>query len=72
MFYVGKLIEHVSKLKPDDQNYEIAEQFIMSNIHGHTFLDTSSRQVENQLTELKHKFRVHNYPQKDLDRLNYL
>jgi hypothetical protein len=47
LFYAGKLIEHVTKLTPEDQNYEIAESFILSNIHGHTFPDTSTRQVEN-------------------------
>ena len=72
MFYVDKIIRHVSKLEPEDENYAIAEEFIMSNLHGHTFPDTSTRQVESQLKDLKVKFRVHNFPAKDLERLDYL
>ena len=61
LFYVGKLIQHISKLEPQDENFSIAEDFIMSNINGHTFPDTSTRQVENQLRDLKMKFRLHNF-----------
>jgi hypothetical protein len=43
--YVDKLIRSVSKLDPSQQNYKIAEEFIVSNIETNNYPDVNENEV---------------------------
>ena len=44
--YVDALIQSVCGVEPGSRNYELAEDFAMSNINNHQFLDVNPNQVE--------------------------
>lgn len=44
--YIDSLIQHICKVEPGTKNYQLAEEFAMSNIENHQFLDINPNQVE--------------------------
>lgn len=74
LLYVDHLIRHVSRLNPDTDktNYDLAEQFILSNIHAHTFLETNENEVRRTYSRLLEKMQLHNISLQRIDRLKYL
>ena len=52
-------------------NYRIAEQFVISNIEGHTFPDTNESELRRSITNLKQKLELHNLGHQ-AERIDYL
>ena len=52
-------------------NFRIAEEFISSNIQGHTFPDTNDNDIKRSMQALLTKLTIHNNQDK-VDRLTYL
>ena len=57
---VNELISHVTSLEPSDENFSIAEDFIMQNIQHNSFQDTNEHDMRRMITALEQKQIVHN------------
>ena len=68
---VNELISHVTKLEPSDENFSIAEDFIMQNIQHNSFQDTNEHDMRRMITALEQKQIVHNQPERAA-RMKYL
>ena len=51
----GQLVSHVTKLDPSDENFGIAEEFIMNNITNNSYQDTNENDVRRMITALQDK-----------------
>lgn len=58
-FLVSKLIKSVAGLEESSENYQIAQNFIMSNIKFHKFLETDRFKVEREFQGILEKFNIH-------------
>jgi len=68
---VNELIENVTGLEEGDENYQIAQEFIMNNVCNNTYQDTNENVVRRMIEALMHKQRVHNQDDR-ADRFKYL
>ena len=66
-----ELIEHVTQLEPKDENYRIAEDFILSHIQNNSYQDTNENDVRRMIAALIKKQRVHNQEER-AKRFEYL
>ncbi len=57
---VCELIEHTTRLAPDDENFSIAEEFLMGNICNNSYQDTNENDVRRMADALMVKQKVHN------------
>ncbi|CDW85435.1 gamma-tubulin complex component 5 [Stylonychia lemnae] len=58
-------------MQPSQANYRIAEEYILSNIQGHTFPETNDNEIKRNIKKLMEKFIIHNQNDK-AERLSYL
>ena len=65
------LIEHVTKFDRGDENFGIAEEFIMAQIQNNSFQDTNENEIRRMIEALQAKQRVHNQEER-ADRFKYL
>ena len=61
----------MTKLEHDDENFGIAEDFIMNNICNNSYQDTNENEVRRTIEALMQKQRVHNQPERAA-RFKYL
>ena len=65
------LIGHTTGLRPEDENFLIAQDFIMGNLMNNTFQDTNENEVGRMIDALAQKQRIHNQHDR-AERLKYL
>ena len=61
----------MTRLDKNDENYQIAEDFIMSNITNNSYQDTNENDIRRMISALQDKQRVHNQEDR-ADRFKYL
>ncbi|XP_076349657.1 gamma-tubulin complex component 5-like isoform X2 [Tachypleus tridentatus] len=59
-----KLIERITGLKDNDQNFQLCTEFVDSNFKYHRFLDVNTHQVQKTMDGLYEKFLIHGHYQK--------
>ena len=65
------LISTLTGLDRADENFHIAQDFIMSNVTNNSFQDTNENDVKRMITNLCNKQRIFNQSER-ADRLAYL
>ena len=58
------LISTVTDIERDEENFEICERFVLSNLLYHKFLDPDELKVKSSLKGLTQKFQIHAQPEK--------
>ena len=58
------LISTVTDIERDEENFEICERFVLSNLLYHKFLDPDELKVKSSLKGLTQKFKIHAQPEK--------
>lgn len=58
------LISTVTDIEEDEENFEICERFVLSNLLYHKFLDPDELKVKSSLKGLIQKFKIHAQPEK--------
>ena len=58
------LISTVTDIERDEENFEICERFVLSNLLYHKFLDPDELKVKSSLKGLIQKFKIHAQPEK--------
>ena len=69
--HVDELILHVTGLRREDENYSIAEQFILQWFQNNTYQDTNENDVRRSIDALVKKFEIHNQGER-ASRFKYL
>ncbi|CAI2367015.1 unnamed protein product [Moneuplotes crassus] len=57
---LAHLITEVCGIEEGTKNFQLAEEFALSNIDHHQFLDTNPNQVDSSITNLVEKFTLNN------------
>jgi len=55
----GNLIKHLTEFEQDEENFEICERFVLSNLLYHKYLDPDDRKVNKSIQGVREKFLVH-------------
>ena len=58
------LISTMTDIEQDEENFEICERFVLSNLLYHKFLDPDELKVKSSLKGLIQKFKIHAQPEK--------
>ena len=58
------LIRTVTDIEEDEENFEICERFVLSNLFYHKFLDPDENKINRILKGLYQKFLIHAQPEK--------
>jgi len=58
------LISTVTDIEQDEENFEICERFVLSNLLYHKFLDPDELKVKSSLNGTIQKFKIHAQPEK--------
>jgi len=58
------LIKTVTDIEEDEENFEICERFVLSNLFYHKFLDPDENKINRSLSGLHQKFLIHAQPEK--------
>ena len=58
------LIRTVTDIEEDEENFEICERFVLSNLFYHKFLDPDENKISRSITGLHQKFLIHAQPEK--------
>ena len=58
------LISTMTDIEEDEENFEICERFVLSNLLYHKFLDPDELKVKSSLKGLIQKFKIHAQPEK--------
>lgn len=69
--HTSELIAHVTGLRRGDENFRIAEDFILSNLQNNVYQDTNENDVRRSIEALEAKFHVHNQSERAA-RFKYL
>ena len=51
--YTSQLIEHVTGLNPGEENFNIAENFIMDNLRNNSYQDTNENDIRREIIALR-------------------
>jgi len=58
------LIKTVTDIEEDEENFEICERFVLSNLFYHKFLDPDENKINRSISGLHQKFLIHAQPDK--------
>eukprot|EP00092_Neocalanus_flemingeri_P037301 GFUD01040623.1.p1 GENE.GFUD01040623.1~~GFUD01040623.1.p1 ORF type:complete len:962 (+),score=214.69 GFUD01040623.1:57-2942(+) len=58
------LIRTVTGIEEDEENFEICERFVLSNLFYHKFLDPDENKIDRSLKGLHQKLLIHAQPEK--------
>jgi len=58
------LIKTVTDIEEDEENFEICERFVLSNLFYHKFLDPNENKIDRILKGVHQKFMIHAQPDK--------
>ena len=58
------LIKTVTDIEEDEENFEICERFVLSNLFYHKFLDPDENKINRSITGIHQKFLIHAQPDK--------
>ena len=60
----SKLIQTITGFDSDEENFELCEKFVLSNIFYHKYLDPDEIKIDREIKGIVQKFRIHAQPEK--------
>jgi len=58
------LIKNITDIEEDEENFDICERFVLSNLFYHKFLDPDENKINRSIKGLHQKFLIHAQPDK--------